>query len=362
MERDCLLRWKEGSEKREGWVGEGYEEGDAERAIAVFTGDGFVRLRHVKIDVRRSLDVEIWLKASDPDGLVFYWPKLDMNGVYVKGDFVALALIASQPHFFWNLGSGIAYVKAPTVLSNHRFHSIRFGRNLRNGTIQVDSEFVSHQMSLPRNNHLDVYGADAFIGGAPDGQALPSMIPELRKRFKGAIQRVSINGQIFDRLFKVGSDYHGSPRQESNLEMFESEVETLALGPVEVAVDHSSHFAFYCSWASMSQENNRSLWRKCRGTVVAACFTFLLGPGTLRYEFVRVWIRSTGLVLAIFDDYMTMICFGMVRFFGKDQGKGQNTRGRRGLPETPPIKKSRIEDPRLGAWFFRSSVTPSKMI
>ncbi|KHN77662.1 Agrin [Toxocara canis] len=179
------------------------EEGDAERAIAVFTGDGFVRLRHVKIDVRRSLDVEIWLKASDPDGLVFYWPKLDMNGVYVKGDFVALALIASQPHFFWNLGSGIAYVKAPTVLSNHRFHSIRFGRNLRNGTIQVDSEFVSHQMSLPRNNHLDVYGADAFIGGAPDGQALPSMIPELRKRFKGAIQRVSINGQIFDRLFKA---------------------------------------------------------------------------------------------------------------------------------------------------------------
>uniref|UniRef100_A0A915BCP3 Agrin n=1 Tax=Parascaris univalens TaxID=6257 RepID=A0A915BCP3_PARUN len=193
------------------------EKGDVERAIAAFTGDGFARLRHVKIDVRKSLDVEIWLKANDADGLIFYWPKLDKNGVYMKGDFVALALIASQPHFFWNLGSGIAFVKAAVSLSNHRFHSIRFGRTLRNGTIQVDSEYINHQLSLPRNTHLDVYGADAFIGGAPDARALPAVIPELRKRFKGAIQRVSINGQIFESLFKSVAHegqlqlYHGPP-------------------------------------------------------------------------------------------------------------------------------------------------------
>ncbi|VDK18551.1 unnamed protein product [Anisakis simplex] len=181
------------------------------RGIVVLEGDDVIRLEKVKIDVRRSMDIDIWLKAFDSDGLVFYWARLKETGngsnarkQYMKGDFIALLLIASQPHFFWNLGSGIAYVKAPATLSNHRFHSIRFTRNLRNGTIQVDySPFISHQISLPKNNHLDVFGEDIYIGGVPNDHLIPPVIPEMRKRFKGVIQRISINGQIFNNLFKV---------------------------------------------------------------------------------------------------------------------------------------------------------------
>ncbi|VDD86820.1 unnamed protein product [Enterobius vermicularis] len=156
----------------------------------------------LRIDAKKSLEVEIWLKVLAPDGLVFYWPKLNKNKIYDNGDFVALVIIAYQPHFFWNLGSGISYVKASSVLSSHRFYSIRFGRFLRNGTIQVDSGFVARQSSLPKNQHLDVYGSDLFIGGVPDQKMLPSFISEFVFRFKGAIQQLSINGIIYAEIYK----------------------------------------------------------------------------------------------------------------------------------------------------------------
>lgn len=82
-----------------------------QRFTPLFTGNGFLVLDSLRIDAKKSLEVEIWLKVLAPDGLVFYWPKLNKNKIYDNGDFVALVIIAYQPHFFWNLGSGISYVK-----------------------------------------------------------------------------------------------------------------------------------------------------------------------------------------------------------------------------------------------------------
>lgn len=62
------------------------------------------------IDVKEKIELEIWLKVMDSDGLIFYWANVDTTtGQYIDGNFVALVLIASQPHFFWNFGSGIVY-------------------------------------------------------------------------------------------------------------------------------------------------------------------------------------------------------------------------------------------------------------
>lgn len=82
----------------------------SDHTVPLFIGDGILMKKDLRMDVKEELELEIWLKAMDSDGLVFYWTNLDATtGRYTDSDFVALVLVASQPHFFWNLGSGIAY-------------------------------------------------------------------------------------------------------------------------------------------------------------------------------------------------------------------------------------------------------------
>ncbi|VDK52051.1 unnamed protein product [Gongylonema pulchrum] len=159
---------------------------------------------NLDVNVKKKLEAKVWLKALDSDGLVFYWANLDLaTGQYRNGDFVALVLIASQPHFFWNLGSGIAYTRAVTSVQDGKLHSIRFVRHLRNASIQVDSDRPFHQMSQPGYNHLDVKGASAYVGGIPNKTVVPAAIPELAIPFRGIISRLDINGRNFFDLFKV---------------------------------------------------------------------------------------------------------------------------------------------------------------
>lgn len=97
------------------------EEGSIFSPLTV-KGDGFLEFPAVKRDVRNVVEVEIRLKPISTDGmalilqysnpnvgLVFFWGTVEEGKA--AGDFLALYLVASQPHFFWNLGSGIAYVK-----------------------------------------------------------------------------------------------------------------------------------------------------------------------------------------------------------------------------------------------------------
>uniref|UniRef100_A0A915PPS5 Agrin n=1 Tax=Setaria digitata TaxID=48799 RepID=A0A915PPS5_9BILA len=186
--------------------------------VPLFVGDGFLMNENLRVDVKERLEVEVWLKPMDSDGLVFYWAKLNTTtSQYAEGDFVALVLIASQPHFFWNLGSGIAYSRSTASLSKDRFHSIRFGRHLRNGSVQVDNERAATQISQPVCSHLDVDGGVAFIGGVPNNTILPTAVPELAVPLRGVVQRLTINGQIFFKLFKefqqIGhvEEYDGPP-------------------------------------------------------------------------------------------------------------------------------------------------------
>ncbi|KAM3719107.1 Agrin [Dirofilaria immitis] len=172
-------------------------------AIPLFVGDGLLMKQNLRIDVKESLEMEIWLKAMDSDGLVFYWTNLDIvTGQYAGGDFVALILIASQPYFFWSLGSGIVYSRFTASLSNDQFHSVAIGKHLRSDSLQVDNKQIKTQISQLGYSRLDENGAAVFIGGVPNKTILPSALSEFAVPFRGAVQRLTINGHTFFELFK----------------------------------------------------------------------------------------------------------------------------------------------------------------
>ena len=60
----------------------------------------FIRLGH-------ALSVELWLRASGPNGVVFYNGQMASG----RGDFIALNLVDAFLEFRFNLGSGPAVVR-----------------------------------------------------------------------------------------------------------------------------------------------------------------------------------------------------------------------------------------------------------
>ncbi|EJW88250.1 hypothetical protein WUBG_00836 [Wuchereria bancrofti] len=168
--------------------------------VPLFVGDGFLMSEKLVMDVKEKLEIEIWLKAINPDGLVFYWTNFHATTEqYTGGYFIALVLIFSQPHFFWNFGSGVVYSRSTASVLNDQFHSIHFGKYFRSGSLQVNDEqdeIPISQIGYSPNSTV------IFIGGVPNKTILPSAVPELGIPFRGAIQRLTINGHRFSELFK----------------------------------------------------------------------------------------------------------------------------------------------------------------
>ncbi|GMS83831.1 hypothetical protein PENTCL1PPCAC_6006 [Pristionchus entomophagus] len=148
----------------------------------------------VRIDVRNAVSIRISLRPSTPDGLLFFWGRPMDSGK--SPDFLALFLIAYQPTFFWNLGSGIAYVKAK-ALDTHRWSSVSFGRDLKNGSIQIDDGLVVQGQSPGKLVHLDIQGETVHLGGIPSLDLLPPRLRTLKDNYSGHVSSLSINDRPF---------------------------------------------------------------------------------------------------------------------------------------------------------------------
>ncbi|GMR36102.1 hypothetical protein PMAYCL1PPCAC_06297, partial [Pristionchus mayeri] len=148
----------------------------------------------VRIDVRNTVNIRITLKPGTPDGLVFFWGRPMESGK--SADFLALFLIAYQATFFWNLGSGIAYVKAK-ALDTHRWSTVSFGRDLKNGSIQIDDGLVVQGQSPGKLVHLDIHGETVHLGGIPSLDLLPPRLRSLKENYSGHISFLSINHRHF---------------------------------------------------------------------------------------------------------------------------------------------------------------------
>ncbi|CAG9538415.1 unnamed protein product [Cercopithifilaria johnstoni] len=171
--------------------------------VPLFVGDGILMKKNLKMNVKEELELEILLKAMDSDGLVFYWTNLDtITGQYIDGHFIALVLINSQPYFFWNLGSGIVYSRSTTSVLNDRFHLILFRKYLFRNSFQVDNEQTVTQISQLDYSNLDASDTVAFIGGVPNKTIIPTAIREFAIPFRGAVERLTINGRTFYELFE----------------------------------------------------------------------------------------------------------------------------------------------------------------
>ena len=92
---------------------------------------------------------------------------------------------------------------------------MKFGRHLRNGTIQCERcscflvaftcEICAFHVETereydpfqPNRNHLNLGSFPVFVGGVPDNARLPP-IDRFNKSYSGAIQQLTINGAIID--------------------------------------------------------------------------------------------------------------------------------------------------------------------
>ena len=70
-----------------------------------FNGNSYVELPKLE-NVGRSFNLEIWVLARAPDGILFYNGQLPSG----KGDFIALSLYRGFVVFQYDLGSGPANI------------------------------------------------------------------------------------------------------------------------------------------------------------------------------------------------------------------------------------------------------------
>uniref|UniRef100_A0A1I7XAP1 LAM_G_DOMAIN domain-containing protein n=1 Tax=Heterorhabditis bacteriophora TaxID=37862 RepID=A0A1I7XAP1_HETBA len=82
-------------------------------------------------------------------------------------------------------------------LSSHSWSNLRFGRNLRNGTLSIDGVLVGSLISAPKNTHLDISGESVFLGGIPNPDFLPVKLRQLNSTFVGMVRSLSINERLF---------------------------------------------------------------------------------------------------------------------------------------------------------------------
>lgn len=78
--------------------------------VPFFVGNGFLKKEKLRVNLKKAIEIEISFKVMDSDGLLFYLANPEISTEQsIEGDFVALVLIASQLHFFWNVGTTILY-------------------------------------------------------------------------------------------------------------------------------------------------------------------------------------------------------------------------------------------------------------
>ena len=141
-------------------------------------------------DAYLNFEVQIAFKAENPNGLLLY------NGqIQNSGDFISLGLSDSRIEFRYELGSGVVLLRDEKPISMNKWHSVRIGRNEKDGVLQIDDRMEIIGSAAGKFKGLDLL-EPLYIGGVPDF----SQISKQNGFDRGFIGCIS--------LFKVGTVAH----------------------------------------------------------------------------------------------------------------------------------------------------------
>ncbi|XP_053210568.1 agrin-like [Panonychus citri] len=176
-------------------------------------------------NIAQTFIIEIWFYSRDPDGLLFYNGQQSINS---RGDFISLNLVNRFVQFSYNLGSinphesGLVTLKSDDKISIGKWHSIRITRNRKQGSLQLDSLAMVYGEAKTNLSELNL-DQPFYIGSIPPINSLTTHRElNLTKGFNGAIQRIVVNGDVWDDLLDRSIEiyniakYSGPPCESPN--------------------------------------------------------------------------------------------------------------------------------------------------
>jgi hypothetical protein len=192
---------------------------DASARIFVpsFHSDSYIQYNTLS-NVAQSFVIEIWFMSRSSDGLILYnGQRRRSDG---RGDFFALSIQDSRPEFRFDLGSGgnnSLLVRSQHPIAMHRWHRIRMTRVRKLATLQLDDQSIEVREAGGSLTELNL-DEPLFMGG----HELVKEFSWVKQGMDGAVQRLVVNGEIWDDLFlksiasKNVMEYNGPPCAPEN--------------------------------------------------------------------------------------------------------------------------------------------------
>ncbi|XP_015598499.1 agrin isoform X2 [Cephus cinctus] len=179
-----------------GRTGEQCEILDAELTellVPEMSADGFLEMPCLE-GVAKAFSIELWFLTRANDGLLLYNGQLN-NG---RGDFISLNLVRGRLEFRFNLGSGIANITSPDLVSLDTWHCVRISRLGREGLLQMDDGTVARGLSGSPLTELNLE-MPLYIGGVKHWREVHRLAGAWTG-LVGAIQRLMVNGKTYQNL------------------------------------------------------------------------------------------------------------------------------------------------------------------
>ncbi|XP_031777264.1 uncharacterized protein LOC100678116 isoform X3 [Nasonia vitripennis] len=161
--------------------------------IPELTGDGFLELTCLE-GVARTFSIELWFLTRAKDGLLLYNGQLNTG----RGDFISLNLVQGRLEFRFNLGSGIANITSPDIVSLDTWHSVRISRLEREGLLRLDNGTVARGFSGSPLVELNLE-MPLYIGGVRHWREVHRLAGATTGLY-GAVQRLMVNEKTYQNL------------------------------------------------------------------------------------------------------------------------------------------------------------------
>uniref|UniRef100_T1L3L3 Agrin n=1 Tax=Tetranychus urticae TaxID=32264 RepID=T1L3L3_TETUR len=189
-------------------------------------------------NIAQTFIIEIWFLSRDINGLLFY---NGQHSSHAKGDFISLNIVDSFIQFSFNLGSinpseskrflrinstflrtleiidffflcftiqlwltlnapssGLVTLRSESKISIGEWHSVRITRNRKQGGLQLDQHSMVYGEAKTNLSELNL-DQPFYIGSIPGSHSTHREF-NISKGFNGAIQRIVVNGHVWDDL------------------------------------------------------------------------------------------------------------------------------------------------------------------
>ncbi|XP_044266423.1 basement membrane-specific heparan sulfate proteoglycan core protein isoform X17 [Tribolium madens] len=155
------------------------------------------------VDLYIQFNFEISFKPQNGDGLLLYNGD---KGSDKNGDFVSLSLVNGVPEFRFNLGGGVATVRADRPVTLNEWHTIKVIRYRKKVTMFVDGTGPFIGNAEGKYIGLDL-SEQLYLGGVPDFDEISPEVGVLNG-FVGCISRFKIGFNYID-ITKQAKYKHG---------------------------------------------------------------------------------------------------------------------------------------------------------